>query len=417
MALEAMSVGSEVADFTCRSCGSSLGELILDLGEQPLANNLLCTDDLGKPESRFPLRLAVCKDCWLLQITNLVPPVDLFSEYIYFSSYSDVWVKHAAQSAQRYLRDFELGADNWVVEIASNDGYLLRHFAAADVPHLGIEPAENVAAVAREKGVETRVDFFTADLARELGAACQADLILGCNVFAHVPAPNDFVAGLKELLAPEGRAILEFPHAMEMIAQGEFDTIYHEHVFYFTLLALEPLFARHGLRIVRVEELPVHGGSLRIFVRHEGSEEDATVDALREREAEAGAASAGYYRGFASRAERTREVLCEQVAALRARGKSVAAYGAAAKGAVLLNYCGLNTEQIDFVVDRSPHKQGRLMPGVHVPVIAPDELATRRPDVALLLAWNFADEIMAQQSAYRDAGGKFLIPIPEVRLV
>ena len=404
-------------NFACRSCGGGESELVLDLGEQPLANNLPCADDLSQPEPRFPLRLVVCANCWLLQITDLVPSVDLFSEYIYFSSYSDAWVNHAAQGAQRYLREFELGADDWVVEIASNDGYLLRHFAAADVPHLGIEPAENVAAVARDKGVETRVDFFTADLARELGAEQRADLILGCNVFAHVPNPNDFVAGLKELLDFEGRAILEFPHAMEMVAQGEFDTIYHEHVFYFTLTALEPLFARHGLRITRVEELPLHGGSLRIFVRHEDCEEDATVAVLREREAGAGVASADYYRGFASRAERTREVLCEQVTALRAQGKSVAAYGAAAKGAVLLNYCDLNAEQIDFVVDRSPHKQGRLMPGVHVPVIAPDELATRRPDVALLLAWNFAEEIMDQQSAYRDAGGRFLIPVPEVRLV
>ncbi len=404
-------------NFVCRSCGGGTGELVLDLGEQPLANNLPCADDLNQPEPRFPLRLAVCTECWLLQITDLVPSVDLFSEYIYFSSYSDAWVKHATQSAQRYLRDFELGSDDWVVEIASNDGYLLRHFAAADVPHLGIEPAENVAAVAREKGVETRVDFFTADLARELATERQADLVLGCNVFAHVPDPNDFVAGVKELLLPEGRAIIEFPHAMEMISQGEFDTIYHEHVCYFTLAALEPLFARHGLRIIRVEELPLHGGSLRIFVQHEDCEEDTTVAALREREAEAGVASADFYCGFAARAERTSELLRERVSALRAEGRSVAAYGAAAKGTVLLNYCGLNAEQIDFVVDRSPHKQGRLMPGVHVPVIAPDELATRQPDVALLLAWNFAEEIMAQQSAYRDAGGKFLIPIPEVRLV
>ena len=262
----------KLGNFACRSCGGVGGELVLDLGEQPLANNLPSANDLGQPEPRFPLRLAVCTDCWLLQITDLVPPVDLFSEYIYFSSYSDAWVNHAAQSAQRYLRDFELGVDDWVVEIASNDGYLLRHFAAADVPHLGIEPAENVAAVARDKGVETRVDFFTADLARELGATQRADLMLGCNVFAHVPDPNDFVAGLKELLALEGRAILEFPYAMEMIAHGEFDTIYHEHVFYFTLTALEPLFARHELRITRVEELPLHGGSLRVFVRHQDCE-------------------------------------------------------------------------------------------------------------------------------------------------
>ena len=411
------SADPKVASFSCRSCGATAGELVLDLGEQPLANNLPRLEDLDQPESHFPLRLVVCTECWLMQITNIIPPVELFTEYVYFSSYSDAWAKHAEECARRYLREFELGPANWVVEIASNDGYLLRHFAASGIPHIGIEPAGNVADVAREKGVTTRVDFFTKDLALELAAERKADLVLANNVLAHVPDINDFTAGLKALLAGEGRAILEFPHATEMISQSEFDTIYHEHVFYFTLTALEPLFIRHGLRLTRVERTPMHGGSLRIFVRHDKHEADDTVAALLVEEKKLGVTSTGFYSDFTQKAAFIRESLCEKITALSAEGKTIAAYGAAAKGAVLLNYCGLDAEQIAFVVDRSPHKQGRLMPGVRVPIVPAEELAARHPDVTLLLAWNFSEEIMAQQSAYRDAGGKFLIPIPEVRLV
>jgi SAM-dependent methyltransferase len=401
-------------DFQCRSCAARSGELILDLGEQPLANNLLAPEDLAQPEPRFPLRLAVCTECWLLQITDLVPPVELFSDYIYFSSYSDAWVKHAAECAARYRDEF---APNYVIEIASNDGYLLRHFAEAKIPHLGIEPAENIAAVARENGVQTRTDFFTEKLAQELAAEKSADLILANNVFAHAPDINDFVAGLKTLLAPEGRVILEFPHATEMIAQTEFDTIYHEHVFYFTLTALDPLFARHSLRITRAERTPLHGGSLRIFVRHESHAADETVAALRKEENQLGVASLAYYQDFTANASAIRDQLREQINALKAEGKTLAAYGAAAKGSTLLNFCGITADDLAFVADRSPHKQGKLMPGAHVPIVPPEELADRAPDVTLLLAWNFADEILAQQQTYRDAGGKFLIPIPEVHLV
>ena len=401
-------------DFHCRSCGSHYGELILDLGEQPLANNLLAPENLAQPEPRFPLRLAVCTECWLLQITDLVPPVELFSDYIYFSSYSDAWVKHAAECAARYRDEF---APNYVIEIASNDGYLLRHFAEAKIPHLGIEPAENIAAVARENGVQTRTDFFTEKLAEELAAEKQPDLILANNVFAHAPDINDFVAGLKTLLAPEGRAILEFPHAVEMIAQTEFDTIYHEHVFCFTLTALESIFARHDLRITRVERTPLHGGSLRIFVRHDSHTADETVAALREEENQLGVGSLAYYQDFTAKASAIRDQLREQINALKAEGKTLAAYGAAAKGSTLLNFCGITADDLAFVADRSPHKQGKLMPGAHVPIVLAEELAQRAPDVTLLLAWNFADEILTQQQAYRDAGGKFLIPIPEVQLV
>ena len=401
-------------NFQCRSCAACSGELILDLGEQPLANNLLAPEDLAQPEPRFPLRLAVCTECWLLQITDLVPPVELFSNYIYFSSYSDAWTQHAAECAARYRDEF---APNYVIEIASNDGYLLRHFAEANTPHLGIEPAENIATAAREKGIKTRTDFFTEKLAQELAAEKPADLILANNVFAHAPDINDFVAGLKTLLAPEGRAILEFPHAVEMIAQDEFDTIYHEHVFYFTLTALEPVFARHALRFTRAERTPMHGGSLRIFVRRESHAADETVAALRAEENQSGVGSLSYYQNFSANASAIRDQLRDQIAALKAEGKTLAAYGAAAKGSTLLNFCGITADDLAFVADCSPHKQGKLMPGAHVPIVPPEELADRAPDVTLLLAWNFADEILAQQQAYRNAGGKFLIPIPEVRLV
>ena len=404
-------------DFQCRSCGSREGELVLDLGDQPLANNLLGPGDIDKPEPRFPLRLAVCTECWLLQITDLVPPVELFSDYVYFSSYSESWVQHAAECSARYCNEFNLGSNSCVVEIASNDGYLLRNFAEAGIPHLGIEPAANIAEVAQANGVETRIDFFSEKLARDLVSECPADLILANNVFAHVPDTNDFVAGLKVLLEADGHAVMEFPYAVEMIEQGEFDTIYHEHVFYFTLTSLDPLVARHGMRITRVERTPMHGGSLRIFVRHDSHTADETVAVFREEEAKLGVGSPIFYGNFASRAEVIRDQIHAQLGELKVKGQRVAAYGAAAKGSTLLNFCGLTAADLEFVAERSQHKQGKLMPGAHIPIIPNEELVNRAPEVTLLLAWNFADEILVQQSAYREAGGQFLIPIPEVRLV
>jgi SAM-dependent methyltransferase len=406
-------------DFVCRSCGVRHGELILDLGQQPLANNLLRPEDLAKPEPRFPLRLFVCPACWMVQITDLVPPVALFSEYLYFSSFSDAMLQHARNAAARYVDDFGLGPESLVVEIASNDGYLLKNFVAAKVPCLGIEPAANIARVAREQGIETLVEFFSETLARQLAAGNRsADLILGNNVFAHAPNPNDFAAGLRALLKPGGRVILEFPYGVEMIAQGEFDTIYHEHVFYFTLTALQPLFHRHGLTIFHVERLPIHGGSLRIFAGHAGAHPvQVSVTALEAEEARLGVATAPYYAGFARRVTETKRALCELINQLKQQGKSIAAYGASAKGSTLLNYCGLGQAALEFVADRSTYKQGRLTPGTHLPILPTGQLLARMPDYTLLLTWNFADEILRQQAEYRQRGGQFILPIPEVTIV
>jgi SAM-dependent methyltransferase len=413
-----LATNSTVA-FACRSCGQRASSLVLDLGLQPLANNLLRPEDLPKPEPRFPLRLAVCPACWLLQIVDLVPPVDLFSEYLYFSSFSDALLRHARQAAEEYVRDFGLDKRSWVVEIASNDGYLLKNFVAQQIPCLGIEPAANIAEVARQKGIETLVEFFNLALARKLREkGRQADLILGNNVFAHVPTTNDFVAGLQALLKPKGRIVLEFPYAVEMIEKGEFDTIYHEHVFYFTATALRPLFQRHGLSLFRVERLPIHGGSLRLFACHRDdyAVEQSVTDLLAE-EVRQGVPTLRYYENFSESARQTKRALANLLAQLKAQNKQVAAYGASAKGSTLLNFAGLGRESLAFVADRSTYKQGRLTPGTHIPIVDAGELVKQRPDYTLLLTWNFAEEILAQQKAYRDLGGKFIVPIPEVRIV
>jgi SAM-dependent methyltransferase len=403
----------------CRSCGATNAAPILDLGVQPLANNLLTPADLAKPEPKFPLRLAVCKSCWLLQITDLVPPVELFSEYLYFSSFSDLMLRHAREACEGYLKEFGLNGQSLVVEVASNDGYLLQNFVTAKVPCLGIEPAANIARVAREKGIETLVEFFGQKIATDLAVKSrQADLILGNNVFAHAPDTNDFVAGLKTLLKPQGRIALEFPYGADFIEHTEFDTIYHEHVFYFTLTALKPLFERHGLTIFRVQRLPIHGGSLRLFAGHTGAYpvEKSASDLLAE-ETRKGVNGLAYYEGFGNQVRAIRDDLVALLAKLKREGKRIAAYGASAKGSTLLNYYGVGADTLEFVADRSTYKQGRLTPGTHIPIVPPEELQKRKPDYTLLLTWNFADEILAQQQAYREAGGKFIVPIPQVKVV
>lgn len=407
-----------MTSFRCRACGSTRGELVLDLGLQPLANNLLRPEDLAKPEPRFPLRVFVCPDCWLLQITDLVPPVEMFTEYLYFSSFSDTMLHHARTAAERYLGEFQLGPGSFVVEVASNDGYLLQSFHRAGVPCLGIEPAANIAKVAQEKEIETWTEFFGEQLARRVVAERgAADLILGNNVFAHAPDINDFTAGLAALLKPDGRAVLEFPYGVELVEQTEFDTIYHEHVFYFTLTPLVPLFRRHGLEIFHVERLPIHGGSLRLHAGRTGSQPmRASVVALLEEERAKGVNQPAFYQGFAAQVRQLREDLMAKLSELKRQGQTLAAYGASAKGSTLLNYCALGRETLDFVADRSPHKQGRLTPGTHLPIVGPEELAKRQPDHTLLLTWNFADEILEQQRPYRERGGRFVIPIPQVRV-
>jgi SAM-dependent methyltransferase len=405
--------------FQCRSCGSDEGFLVLDLGNQPLANNLLREEDLAKPEPRFPLRLMVCQSCWLMQLGELVPPVTLFSDYPYFSSVSQTYMRHVAAAADRYLGELNLGSGGQVVEIASNDGCFLEHFRSAGVSSLGIEPAANVAAVARAKGIETVVEFFGQLLAERLqGEGRRADVVLGNNVFAHAPDINDFVGGLRTILKPGGRIILEFPYALDFLEHTEFDTIYHEHVYYFALTPLVPVFRRHDLEVFGVERVPIHGGSLRLFAGHTGKHAvDASVEQMLRAEADAGLMRPTPYREFAGRSRELGAALAKLLGQLKSQGKALAAYGASAKGSTLLNFCGLGRETLQFIADRSPHKQGKFAPGTRLPIVAADELQLRMPDYAVLLTWNFASEILEQQQAYRARGGRFIVPIPQVRTI
>jgi SAM-dependent methyltransferase len=400
----------------CRSCGSTRSLPVIDLGLQPLANNLLRPEDIGKPEPRFPLAVFVCSDCWLMQITDTVPPVDLFSDYIYFSSFSDAMLRHAKAAVQKHIAEKKLGKDSFVIEIASNDGYLLKNFVEAGVPCLGFEPAVNIAEVARNNGVETHCEFFgqkTAAALREQKG--RADLILGNNVFAHAPDTNDFVAGVAELLKPDGWVVFEFPYGVEMIEKVEFDTIYHEHVYFFTLTPLVSLFARHGMDVFHVERLPIHGGSLRLYACKIGAEPiRVTVTETLDAEARLGVTGAAYYERFSEQAAKVKADMITFLAEQKAAGKRVAAYGASAKGSTLLNYIGEAAGSLEFIADRSTYKQGRLSPGLHIPVVPAEELAARAPDYAVLLVWNFAEEVMAQQQDFRAKGGRFVIPLPKL---
>jgi SAM-dependent methyltransferase len=403
----------------CRSCGGTELPLVLSLGSMPLANALVSPEGSPAADLRYPLELVLCTGCSLLQITETVPPEELFRDYRYFSSFSDTMVKHARAIATRVAASCKLGPESLAAEIASNDGYLLKAYVDLGIPVLGIEPARNVAKVAEERGVRTISEFFGRELAARLVAeGKRADVLHANNVMAHVPDINGVVAGIATFLAPGGTFITESPHVVPMIDHVEFDTTYHEHLFYYSLTAQLALYARHGLAIVDVEKLPIHGGSLRTYVKHAGvSRPTPAVAALLAEEAAWGVASLAAYRGFAEKVGHLKANLTKLVRDLRKEGKRVAAYGAAAKGTTLLNHFGLGADDIEFVVDRSSHKQGRLVPGVRIPILAPEELASRAPDYCLLLTWNFADEILAQQQAYRAAGGRFIIPIPEVRVV
>ena len=409
-----MIVSEAIEQLDCRSCGAPLSDTVLDLGAQPLANKLLNSLDEAKQEMRFPLELKVCPSCSLMQLGHTVPPDAMFSEYLYFSSVSDAMLKHARSAAENHKRDYALSDKSLVVEVASNDGYLLRNFVQAGIPCLGVEPARNIAEAAEASGIPTVREFFTAEAARKIRAERgAADLILGNNVFAHVPKTNDFVHGLSLLLAPHGRVILEFPWAQEMVKKLEFDTIYHEHFFYFHAQALVPLFARHGLEMVRIDRLPIHGGSLRVHAAHRGAAvPDASVGQVLALEKLVGVGTSEYYAAFAGKVEKLKSELAAEIAVVKQSGKRLAAYGASAKGSTLLNYCGVRRSQCEFVADRSPHKQGKFTPGTHLPIFAASSLEEESPDVTLLLTWNFAEEIVAQQTAYLTSGGRFLVPVP-----
>ena len=404
----------------CRSCEHGDLRPILSLGRTPLANALLTAEQLREPEATFPLDLVFCPACALVQITETVPPEVLFREYAYLSSFSDTVVQNAEGIVRRLIGLEGLGSESLAVEIASNDGYLLQHYHHKGIPVLGIEPAANIARVARdERGIPTVCEFFGAELAAELVAGGRAaDVVHGNNVLAHVADLNGVVRGIATVLKPRGVAVIEVPYVKDLIDHCEFDTIYHEHLCYFSLTALDRLFRRHRLVIRDVERIPIHGGTLRIFAsRAEWAIPGEAVKSLLAEEAAWGVDREEFYRGFGAKVERLRASLLELLGGLKAQGRRIAAYGASAKGSTLLNFFGIGADTLEFVVDRSTVKQGRYTPGTHLPILAPERVLELRPDYLLLLTWNFADEILAQQQAFRDQGGRFIIPIPECRVV
>ena len=406
----------------CRFCGGALSLVMTDLGSLPLADSFLCETALAVPEPRYPLRVLVCDACRLAQVEETVAPETIFTDdYPYFSSVSRSWVAHAGAFAEAAVTRFGLGPESLVIEVASNDGYLLRHFRDRGVPVLGIEPSANVAAVAQAEGLRTRVHFFGRETAAALVAeGRRPDLLIGNNVLAHAPDINDFVGGLAALLEPWSVLSLEFPHLLRLLEAVQFDTIYHEHCYYLSLLAVERVLARHGLAVYDLEELPTHGGSLRLTVRPAFPERDdapAALAAVRRAEAEAGLGDEAPYRAFAEAVPRVRDALLTVLREAKAAGRTIAGYGAAAKGNTLLNVCGIGRELIDFVVDANPHKQGRYTPGSHLPIHPPEKLDEARPDLVLILPWNLEREIVGLNARVFDWGGRFLVPIPAPRLI
>jgi hypothetical protein len=416
-----MSVAAEyeVHNF-CRLCSAPLEQTFVDLGMSPLCESFRTRAQLSAMEPYFPLHVMVCGNCFLVQLEEYVSPESIFSEYAYFSSYSTTWVEHARTYCEMIRRRLDLGTDSLVVELASNDGYLLQHFLPMGVPVLGIEPAANVARAAIEKGVPTRVAFFGTKLARELEEqGRQADLIIGNNVLAQVPDINDFVRGMALLLKAEGVITLEFPHLERLMSENQFDTIYHEHFSYFSFLTIERMAARHNLRIIDVEELATHGGSLRVLFAHSSSSHRTSdrVSELLKREKRLGFQNMATYASFSGQVQRAKRELLSFLIAIKNEGKRICGYGAPGKGNTLLNYCGIGTDFLDFTVDRNPYKHGRFTPGMHIPILPVEAIDEARPDYILILPWNLRDEIVAQMHHIGKWGGKFIIPIPEVSVV
>jgi hypothetical protein len=405
---------------TCRFCKSELHQTFVDLGMSPLCESFLRPEQVNQMESFYPLHVFVCERCFLVQLEEFVSPDKIFTEYAYFSSYADSWLDHSRRYTEQMIERFRLDGTSLVVELASNDGYLLQYFVRKNIPVLGIEPAANVAKVAIEKKVPTLVKFFSERLARELaGEGKQADLLLGNNVLAQVPDLCDFVAGMKALLKSEGVLTMEFPHLLRLIEGNQFDTIYHEHFSYFSFLTTEQIFAAHGLVLFDVEELPTHGGSLRIFGRHREDNSKPVsprVVELREREQRAGLARLDSYLSFAEKVKSTKRQLLECLIGAKEQGKSIVGYGAPGKGNTLLNYCGVGTDFVDYTVDRNPYKHGQFTPGTHIPIYPPEKIRETRPDYLLILPWNLKHEIMQQMAHIREWGGKFIVPIPEATI-
>ncbi len=412
---------SSLSAFTCRFCSRSLHHKVVDLGSAPLSQSFLSPDQLDSMEPFYPLNVWVCDSCYLVQLNEYVSANEIFEEYAYYSSFSDAWLRHAADYVAMITDRLQLDSSSSVVELASNDGYLLKNFVDAGIPCLGIEPAANVAVAAVELGVPTDVSFFGSAKAAELReGGLSADLVLGNNVLAQIPDLNDFVSGITTILAPQGTVTIEFPHVLQLLEQNQFDTIYHEHFCYFSLKSAEAIFAAHGLTIFDVEELWTHGGSLRIYARHTtGDDRPVTgaVHQLRAREQAAGLDDLTTYTRFEEQVRETKRQLLEVLIEAKREGKRIAAYGAPAKGNTLLNYCGIREDFIDFAVDRNPYKIGRFLPGTRIPVHHPQRLDDEQPDLVLILPWNLTDEIVEQLSHVRAWGGQFIVPVPAAQVI
>ena len=410
---------NEIINYQCRFCDSVLEHIFLDLGKIPSANSFLKKEDLGK-EKMYPLCVYICKKCLLVQIPEIRTPDELFSNYAYFSSFSDSWLNHAKEYVKMMIKRFNLNKTSQVIEIASNDGYLLKNFVEFHIPVLGIEPASNVAKDAIKKGIPTLEKFFNTDTAKELKEKNQkADVLLGNNVLAHVPDVNDFIEGMKILLKPNGVITMEFPHILQLLTQNQFDTIYHEHFSYFSFFIIQKIFSSHGLTVFDVEEISTHGGSLRIFVKHSENKThkiSESVEKLLKKEKEFKLYDYSTYLDFSKKAENIKNKFNSFLEKAHLEGRSVVCYGAPAKGNTLLNYCRISSERIEYTVDLSPHKQGLFLPGTHLPIKSPSIIKETKPDYIIILPWNLKDEIMEQMKDIKKWGGNFVIPIPEVKI-